>query len=111
MKCIVTAGPTYEPLDKVRRLTNFSTGQLGTELANHLAGQGRVGDHRHVPAVLFEGCDGEDDRRGPRQGGDGRPGEVGEFHAAGPGGRMAGREQCTDPTGPGHGKGSDLCGR
>ena len=37
MNCIVTAGPTYEPLDDVRRLTNFSTGRLGTELANYLA--------------------------------------------------------------------------
>ena len=26
MKCIVTAGPTYEELDEVRRMTNFSTG-------------------------------------------------------------------------------------
>jgi phosphopantothenoylcysteine decarboxylase/phosphopantothenate--cysteine ligase len=40
MKCIVSAGPTYEPLDGVRRLTNFSTGRLGTELANYLAGRG-----------------------------------------------------------------------
>jgi len=40
MKCIVTAGPTYEPLDKVRRLTNFSTGQLGVGLANFLAAHG-----------------------------------------------------------------------
>jgi phosphopantothenoylcysteine synthetase/decarboxylase len=40
MKCIVTAGPTYEPLDRVRRLTNFSTGRLGTELANYLAAHG-----------------------------------------------------------------------
>src|SRR5271154_5828741 len=40
MNCIVTAGPTYEPLDKVRRLTNFSTGRLGTELANFLAARG-----------------------------------------------------------------------
>jgi phosphopantothenate---cysteine ligase (CTP) len=40
MHCIVTAGPTYEPLDKVRRLTNFSTGQLGSELANFLAAHG-----------------------------------------------------------------------
>ncbi|MBN8248993.1 MAG: DNA/pantothenate metabolism flavoprotein domain protein, partial [Verrucomicrobia bacterium] len=23
MRCIVTAGPTWEPLDRVRRLTNF----------------------------------------------------------------------------------------
>lgn len=40
MRCVVTAGPTYEPLDKVRRLTNFSTGRLGSELANSLAAQG-----------------------------------------------------------------------
>lgn len=40
MNCIVTAGPTFEPLDDVRRLTNFSTGQLGTELANFLVARG-----------------------------------------------------------------------
>ena len=40
MNCIVTAGPTFEPLDEVRRLTNFSTGRLGTELANFLAARG-----------------------------------------------------------------------
>jgi phosphopantothenoylcysteine synthetase/decarboxylase len=40
MNCIVTAGPTYEKLDQVRRLTNFSTGRLGTELANYLTDQG-----------------------------------------------------------------------
>jgi phosphopantothenoylcysteine synthetase/decarboxylase len=40
MNCIVTAGPTFEPLDEVRRLTNFSTGRLGTELANFLAAHG-----------------------------------------------------------------------
>jgi phosphopantothenoylcysteine decarboxylase/phosphopantothenate--cysteine ligase len=39
-KCIVTAGPTYEELDEVRRLTNFSTGALGTELANFLTERG-----------------------------------------------------------------------
>ena len=38
--CLVTAGPTYEPLDGARRLTNFSTGQLGTELANFLVAHG-----------------------------------------------------------------------
>jgi phosphopantothenate---cysteine ligase (CTP) len=43
----VTAGPTYEPLDGARRLTNFSTGQLGTELANHLAA------HGHQVALLI----------------------------------------------------------
>jgi len=40
VNCIVTAGPAYEPLDEVRRLTNFSTGRLGTELANYLAARG-----------------------------------------------------------------------
>ena len=40
MNCIVTAGPTFEPLDDVRRLTNFSTGRLGTEFANFLAARG-----------------------------------------------------------------------
>ena len=40
VRCIVTAGPTYEPLDHVRRLTNFSTGRLGSELGNYLAAHG-----------------------------------------------------------------------
>lgn len=40
MNCIVTAGPTFEPLDDVRRITNFSTGRLGTDLANYLTARG-----------------------------------------------------------------------
>ncbi len=40
MHCVVTAGPTYEPLDEVRRLTNFSSGKLGSKLANFLVEQG-----------------------------------------------------------------------
>jgi phosphopantothenate---cysteine ligase (CTP) len=40
LNCIVTAGPTFEPLDEVRRLTNFSTGTLGAGLANYLVTQG-----------------------------------------------------------------------
>ncbi len=40
MRCVVTAGPTYEPLDNVRRLTNFSSGRLGTELAAFLESRG-----------------------------------------------------------------------
>jgi phosphopantothenoylcysteine synthetase/decarboxylase len=38
--CLVTAGPTYEPLDGARRITNFSTGHLGAELANFLTDRG-----------------------------------------------------------------------
>jgi phosphopantothenate---cysteine ligase (CTP) len=37
MRCVITAGPTYEPLDQVRRLTNHSTGRLGSELTNYFA--------------------------------------------------------------------------
>ena len=40
MHCIITAGPTFEPLDEVRRLTNFSTGRLGAELASFLSARG-----------------------------------------------------------------------
>ncbi len=40
MRCIVTAGPSFEPLDEVRRLTNFSTGRLGSELANYFGARG-----------------------------------------------------------------------
>jgi phosphopantothenoylcysteine decarboxylase/phosphopantothenate--cysteine ligase len=40
MHCIITAGPTFEPLDAVRRLTNFSTGRLGSELASFLTARG-----------------------------------------------------------------------
>jgi phosphopantothenoylcysteine synthetase/decarboxylase len=34
MNVIVTCGPSYEPIDEVRRITNFSTGRLGVALAN-----------------------------------------------------------------------------
>ena len=40
MNVIVTCGPSYEPIDSVRRLTNFSTGSLGIALANALADAG-----------------------------------------------------------------------
>src|SRR5262249_1521791 len=40
MQVVVTCGPSYEPIDEVRRITNFSTGELGTVLANHLAKAG-----------------------------------------------------------------------
>jgi phosphopantothenoylcysteine decarboxylase/phosphopantothenate--cysteine ligase len=40
LRCVVTAGPTFESLDAVRRLTNFSTGKLGCQLAAFLADRG-----------------------------------------------------------------------
>ena len=40
MRVVVTCGPSYEPIDEVRRITNFSTGGLGILLANHLVKAG-----------------------------------------------------------------------
>lgn len=40
LRCVVTAGPTFESMDDVRRLTNFSTGRLGGQLATRLTDQG-----------------------------------------------------------------------
>ena len=40
LRCLVTAGPTFESLDGVRRLTNFSTGKLGCRLATFLHDRG-----------------------------------------------------------------------
>jgi phosphopantothenoylcysteine synthetase/decarboxylase len=40
MRLLVTLGPTCEPLDEVRRLTNSSTGTLGTHLVNYLVENG-----------------------------------------------------------------------
>ena len=34
MTIVITCGPSYEPIDQVRRITNFSTGRLGVTLAN-----------------------------------------------------------------------------
>jgi len=40
MRIVITSGPSYEPLDRVRRLSNFSTGELGTLLAEGFAEAG-----------------------------------------------------------------------
>ncbi len=39
-RVIVTCGPSYEPIDEVRRITNFSTGELGVALAKALTEAG-----------------------------------------------------------------------
>jgi phosphopantothenoylcysteine synthetase/decarboxylase len=39
-RVVVTCGPSYEPIDEVRRLTNFSTGEIGVLLSNALASAG-----------------------------------------------------------------------
>lgn len=40
MRILITCGPSFEPLDRVRRLSNFSTGELGTLLAEGFADAG-----------------------------------------------------------------------
>lgn len=40
MKLLVTCGPAHEPIDQARRITNFSTGKLGTALCNAFSAQG-----------------------------------------------------------------------
>ena len=40
MRIIITCGPSFEPIDGVRRLTNFSTGELGLLLAAELSRDG-----------------------------------------------------------------------
>ena len=40
MNAVVTCGPGSEPIDEVRRITNFSSGELGVRLANRLAAAG-----------------------------------------------------------------------
>ncbi len=63
MRCIVTAGPTFEPLDEVRRLTNFSSGRLGSELTNHLSACGH-----EVTLLIGEQATWRGDRQAARVG-------------------------------------------
>jgi phosphopantothenate---cysteine ligase (CTP) len=86
MRCVVTAGPTYESLDGVRRLTNFSTGRLGTELTSFLESKGHevkflrgeLASHRVGSAEIFTTTS---DLRERLQGLAGHPPDA-VFHAA-----------------------------
>ena len=48
MRIIVTCGPSYEPIDGARRMTNMSTGKLGVTLANFLT-------DAHHEIICFKG--------------------------------------------------------
>ena len=64
MIALITAGPASAPIDEVRRITNFATGEIGARLGEALAAQGfephlfraRGATHIEVPrgAVLHE---------------------------------------------------------
>ncbi len=52
-RIVITAGPTFEPIDPVRGITNRSSGKMGFELARALLARGRAGrvDRRTLHAV------------------------------------------------------------
>lgn len=64
MIAVITAGPASAPIDEVRRITNFATGEIGALLAETLAAEGfephlfraRGSTHNSAPAgaVLHE---------------------------------------------------------
>jgi phosphopantothenoylcysteine synthetase/decarboxylase len=57
MRLLLTCGPSYEPIDDVRRITNFSTGALGMRLASTLAAAGHeVTCFKGVGATTHEGA-------------------------------------------------------
>lgn len=62
-RVLVTAGPTWEPIDAVRHVSNFATGGLGLLLARHFAGEGA-----EVTLLLGPGrtCPTDADRRALR---------------------------------------------
>jgi phosphopantothenoylcysteine decarboxylase/phosphopantothenate--cysteine ligase len=47
-KILVTAGPTYEPIDEVRFIGNYSTGKMGFQIA-------RAAQHRGADVTLISG--------------------------------------------------------
>jgi phosphopantothenate---cysteine ligase (CTP) len=51
MRILITAGPSSEPIDEVRVITNRSTGELGTVLAERFAQAGH-----HVELLLGQGA-------------------------------------------------------
>jgi len=54
---IVTCGPAHTPVDRVRRITNFSTGALGIALSNALAAAGwRVRCYKGEGATCADPC-------------------------------------------------------
>jgi len=48
MRVIVTCGPSFEPIDEVRRITNASTGELGVRLTDALRAAG-------IEVILLKG--------------------------------------------------------
>ena len=50
--CLVTAGPTVEPIDSVRYISNYSSGKMGYALAEALVAQGATVDLVSGPTNL-----------------------------------------------------------
>lgn len=61
MRILITAGPTREPLDAIRLLTNRSSGQLGIAVASEAIKRGHdttllLGRGPHSPPSTIEAC-------------------------------------------------------
>ncbi|HEX3443406.1 MAG TPA: phosphopantothenoylcysteine decarboxylase [Chthoniobacterales bacterium] len=54
MRVLITAGPSSEPIDEVRVITNRSTGELGTVLADAMARAGHTVEMLLGQAATFE---------------------------------------------------------
>jgi phosphopantothenate---cysteine ligase (CTP) len=64
MKIIITCGPAYEPIDRMRRITNASTGELGLMLAGTFSEAGHnVVVFKSEMASSFRYTGNSDDRR------------------------------------------------
>lgn len=62
MRIVITCGPAIAPIDEVRRITNFSTGELGVLLANAFSAAGHEvicwkGEAATSPLALAAGVD------------------------------------------------------
>ena len=68
-----------EPLQRGEQHAPGDGGEL--HAADDFAEEHTIGEHRHVPTVLFECGDREHDGGLPGQRCDRRPGQVGKFHA------------------------------
>jgi len=62
MRVVITCGPALAPIDEVRRITNFSTGELGVLLANAFAVAGHEvvcfkGEAATTPLAVIDGVE------------------------------------------------------
>ena len=52
-KIIITAGGTSERIDNVRKITNSSSGKLGTIIVNHLLQENKDKSNKEISGKIF----------------------------------------------------------